>query len=130
MIEEKDGQTVPPVELERGVTLGGIVVDDAAMPVVGAAVEGKWDKIRPADSPDHPGMAVGFIGSTSSKTDEQGHFLLEGIHPGANVMLEASAGDARTERPMQAAAGTPTAAKLVISGANMVALVRARCRCG
>ena len=38
-------------------------------------------------------------------------------------MLEASQSDARTERPTQAAAGTTTLAKLVISAANTFALM-------
>ncbi len=123
VIGAQDGQTIPPVELDRGVTLRGIVVDAEDKVVVGASVEGKWDRTYPVNSPDHPGMALGRTFSASAKTDAQGQFLLEGIHPGANVMLEASASEARTDRPNQAAAGTTTLAKLVISGANTVALL-------
>ena len=59
VIGDKDGQTIPPVELERGVTLRGIVVDAEDKPVVAAIVEGKWDRTYPVNSPDHPGMALG-----------------------------------------------------------------------
>jgi beta-lactamase regulating signal transducer with metallopeptidase domain len=117
-----DGQTLAPVELDRGVTLRGIVVDAEDKPVAGAAVEGKWNQISPVNSPDNPGMAFSQTCSATAKTDEQGRFVLEGIHPGANLMLEASASDSRTERPTQAAAGTATPARLVINSANTVAL--------
>jgi beta-lactamase regulating signal transducer with metallopeptidase domain len=123
VIGETDGQTMPPIELDRGVTLRGIVVDAEDKPVIGAAVEGKWDRISPVNSPNNPGTALGQTFSTTAKTDAQGQFLLEGIHPGANVMLEASESEARTNRPTRAAAGTATLAKLVISAANTVALV-------
>jgi len=122
LIGTSDGQTLPPIELERGVTLGGVVVDADGKPVASAEVEGKWQKFYPANSPDHPGMSFGSTFTATAKTDAHGQFLLEGIHPGANVMLEASAEEARTDRPTQSAAGATTPAKLVISGANTVAL--------
>jgi beta-lactamase regulating signal transducer with metallopeptidase domain len=122
-IGESDGLTLDPVELERGVTLRGIVVDEAGQPVATANVDGKWQRIWSADSPDHPGLSFASTFSAAATTDAQGQFVLEGIHPGANVTLEASADQARTDRPIQAAAGTATPAKLVISGANTVSLV-------
>ncbi len=122
-IGENEGQTLPPVELIRGLTLPGLVVDEEGKPVADATVDGKWDRIYPANSPDHPGMAIGRTFSATAKTDAQGHFLLEGIHPGANVSLEAVADEARTERPQQSAAGVATPVTLVISGANTVALL-------
>ncbi len=123
MIGEQDGLTLAPIELDRGVTLGGVVVDEAGNPVAAANVEGKWDRIYPANPPNPPGVSFGRTFSAAATTDAQGQFLLEGIHPGANVMLEASANDARTDGPTPAGAGTGTPAKLVISGANTVALV-------
>ena len=118
-----DGQVLPPIELDRGVTLRGIVVDAENKPVVGADVEGKWDRTYPLNDPDHPGMALGHTFSATAKTDAHGQFLLEGIHPGANVMLEANESEARTDRPTQAAAGTTTQTRLVISATNTLALV-------
>jgi beta-lactamase regulating signal transducer with metallopeptidase domain len=117
-----DGQVLPAIELDRGVTLRGIVVDGEGKPVMGAAVEGKWDRIHAVNSPNNAGMAFAHTFTATAKTDADGTFLLEGIHPGANVTLEASEGDARTDRPTQAAAGTTTLTKLVVSGANTVAL--------
>jgi len=122
-IGEHDGQTLAPIELERGVTLRGIVVDEAGKPVAAAEVQGKWQIITPANSPDHPGMSFGSTFSAAATTDAHGQFVLEGIHPGANVMLEASANEARTDRPTPAAASAAMPARLVISGANTVSLV-------
>ena len=100
LIGEKDGQTLPPIELERGVTLRGIVVDEAGTPGRRRLMsKGSGTGSYPANAPNHPGMSIGRTFSAMSKTDAQGQFLLEGIHPGANVMLEASASEARTDRP-------------------------------
>jgi beta-lactamase regulating signal transducer with metallopeptidase domain len=119
-IGQEDDQTLASVELELGATLGGCVLDEAGKPVARAAVEGKWDKTYPL--PGQREMALGRTFTATAATDGQGRFVLEGIHPGASVMLEAKAGDARTARPMAAAAGSSDA-KLVISGANTVALI-------
>jgi beta-lactamase regulating signal transducer with metallopeptidase domain/protocatechuate 3,4-dioxygenase beta subunit len=119
-IAEEDDQSLAPVELEVGASLGGSVVDEEGKPVARAAVEGKWDKTYPL--PGQREMALGRTFSATATTDAQGRFLLEGIHPGASVMLEANAGDARTGRPTSATAGSSDA-KLMISGANTVALI-------
>jgi beta-lactamase regulating signal transducer with metallopeptidase domain len=123
MIGETDGLTLDPIELDRGLKLRGVVVDEAGEPVAAATVEGKWQIIIPANSPEHPGMSLASTHTAVAKTDAQGQFLLEGIHPGANVTLEASANEARTDRPTPAAAGAATPARLVISGANTMSLI-------
>jgi protocatechuate 3,4-dioxygenase beta subunit len=118
-----DGQELPPIELERGVSLRGIVVDEEGKPVARATVLGKWNRIGPAvKAPNGADMAIGFDFSVRAKTDVRGEFLLEGIHAGANVTLQAEAGDAQTGAPQPAAAGMADPVKLVISGANLVSL--------
>ena len=119
--DEKDGQMLPPVELERGVTLRGIVVDEADKPVVGADVEGKWDKICPSirpTTPDGDGPALSRRRPRRTpKVNSAG-----GDPSGRERDARGQRVEARTDRPNQAAAGTATPAKLVISGANTVAL--------
>jgi len=119
----RDGQELPPIELERGVTLRGIVVDEMGKPVDGARVLGRWSRFGSAVMSPIGGTmtrASGF--SATAKSDDHGEFLLEGIHAGANVVLQAEAGEARTEAPLPAAAGLPDPVKLVISGVNTVSL--------
>ena len=67
-------------------------------------------------------MALGSNFSATVKSNDRGEFLLEGIHAGANVQLEAEAGEARTAAPVPAAADARDPVKLVISGANTVSL--------
>ena len=62
---------------------------------VAGARYGKWDRIYPANSPNDPRNGDGSNFSAVAKTDAQGQFMLEGIHPGANVTLEASAFEER-----------------------------------
>jgi hypothetical protein len=119
-----DGQTLPVIELDRGAALRGSVVDESGNPVAGARIEGKWTQLGEAFK-----GANGATGrlmrtfSTNGTSDDRGEFLLQGIHPGANVLLEANLGNAWTDRPQPAAAGTDTPVKLVINGANTVALI-------
>ncbi|WP_165230107.1 M56 family metallopeptidase [Aquisphaera insulae] len=118
-----DGQELPPIELERGVELRGLVVDEAGQPVEGAGVVGEWDRIGPGV--EQPNGATMFLGSTFSATATttlRGEFTLRGIHRGANVTLEAERDEARTEAPRTAAAGLAEPVKLVISDANTVSL--------
>jgi beta-lactamase regulating signal transducer with metallopeptidase domain len=118
-----DGQVLPPIELERGATLRGIVVDENGRTVAGASVVGKWNTIGPGiKAPNGATMFMGSNFSAKATTDARGEFLLEGIHPGANMMLEAQAGEARTAGPQPAGAGTPVPVKLMIAGANTVSL--------
>jgi hypothetical protein len=67
-------------------------------------------------------MGMGFHHSAQGESGPRGEFVLEGIHPGANLMLQAEAGEARSGAPQPAAAGVAEPVKLVISGANTVAL--------
>ena len=118
-----DGQILPTIELERGVALRGVVLDEAGQPVPGAAVEGKWTQLgEPFKGPNGANGVLISNWSSAATSNDQGQFVLEGINPGANVMLEASVGNARTDRPQPAAAGAAEPVKLVISGANTVAL--------
>lgn len=118
-----DGQELPPIELERGVTLRGIVVDEEGKPVAGARVLGKWDQIGTGvKAPNGATMFLGSNFSATAKSDDRGAFLLEGIHAGANVQLQAEIGEARTAAPLPAAADSPNPVKLIISGANTVSL--------
>ena len=76
---------LPPVELVRGETLRGVVVDEHGIPVADAKVVGKWDRIFGPGPNDSPGMMMGANFPTSATSDAQGEFVLEGIHKGANV---------------------------------------------
>ncbi len=92
--------------------------------MAGAKVEGKWIQLgQPFKNANGAMGRVGANLSATATSDNLGQFLLQGIDPGANVLLEASLENARTERPQPAAAGTNTPVKLVISGANTVALI-------
>jgi beta-lactamase regulating signal transducer with metallopeptidase domain/protocatechuate 3,4-dioxygenase beta subunit len=119
-----DGQVLPAIELERGETLRGIVVDEDGHPVAGARVLGAWDQIGPGvKAPNGATMFMGSRFTAKADSGPRGEFLLEGIHPGANVLLQAEAGDARSGAPQPAAAGLAEPVKLVITGANTVSLV-------
>ena len=118
-----DGQVLPPIELERGVTLRGVVVDEEGKPVAGARVLGKWNRIGPSIKfPNGATGAMGFNFSATSRSNARGEFLLEGVHQGAEVMLEAEAGEVRTGAPQPGAPDAPDPIRLVISGANTVSL--------
>ena len=92
-----DGQELPAIELERGVTLRGIVVDEEGKPVAGARVLGKWDRTGPGfKAANGATMFMGSTFSVTAKSDDHGGFLLEGIHAGANVLLQAEVGESRT----------------------------------
>jgi beta-lactamase regulating signal transducer with metallopeptidase domain len=121
-IGKADGQVLPPFELVRGQTVRGIVVDERGTPVAAAKVTGKWDRIIGPGPKDSPGMMMGANYSASATSDAQGEFILEGIHKGANVMVEAGFEEARTERPQQAVVGAAEPVKLVINSANTVSL--------
>lgn len=117
----EDGQVVPPIVLERGATLGGLVVGDDDKPVARATVEGQWTVSVPVSGGGGmTGMARNF--KVSATTDDRGAFVLEGIHPTANVSMEAHADGARTERPVTAGPGADVPVTLRISGANTVAI--------
>jgi beta-lactamase regulating signal transducer with metallopeptidase domain/protocatechuate 3,4-dioxygenase beta subunit len=114
-------QALPPIELERGASLRGVVVGDDGKPVAGAKVEGKWMVVEPLSGRGGP-TGIGHNFTASATTDDRGAFLLEGIHPTANVTLEASAAEARTEQPRNATPAVDESVTLRISGANTVAL--------
>ncbi len=113
-------QTLPPIEIQRGLTLSGTVVGADGEPVVGASVEGRWLVIAPVDG--QRGMGIGQNHTASAKTDTRGVFILEGIHPGQTVTIEAHSRGARTDRPVTAIPGRNEPVTLRISGANIVAL--------
>ncbi len=119
-----DGQTLPVIELDRGVTLRGSIVDESGQPVRGAKVEGKWTQLgEPFKAANGETGRFASNHTVTATSNDLGEFLLQGIHPGANMLLEASLENARTDRPQPAAAGADTPVKLVISGANTVALI-------
>ena len=117
-----EGQVLAPIELVRGETMRGFVVDGHGNRVADAAVEGKWERIVGPGPKGSSGVMMGAGYSASATSNAQGEFLLEGIHKGANVMLEASLEEARTERPQQATVGAGETVKLVISSLNTVSL--------
>lgn len=85
---------MPPPELVelkvlRGRTLAGRVVDEAsAGPVAGAQVAASQREQRSFAGASMMGLGRVFAGG---ETDEQGSFLLEGLPPGENISLFASA---------------------------------------
>ncbi len=118
-VGEADGQAFP-IEVERGATLRGRVVDEAGAPVPGAIVEGKWQQSGGSGGPG--GMSLMMTPKVKATTEARGDFLLEGIHPGATVSLEARSGDARTEGPRTGQPGAADPVTLRLSTANTVAL--------
>jgi protocatechuate 3,4-dioxygenase beta subunit len=120
VVGEENGQVLAPVELERGATLRGRVVDEARNPVAGAIVKGVWNKfIGPGPQ---RGSSVSARMSATAMTDEVGSFVLEGIDREASVSLEASAGDASTEGTTMGEPGRAELVTLRISPRNTVAL--------
>lgn len=113
-------QTLPPIDLQRGVTLAGTVVGQDGKPVAGVSVDGRWSVTVPVEGQRE--MWISDTQAASARTDARGVFLLEGIHPGQTVTLEAHTGDARTDQPVTATPGQNEPVTLRISGANTVAL--------
>ncbi len=63
---------VDPIQLERGATLNGIVVDHRGQPAAGASVQS-----------NQPFLQAGSSGTPqTTKTDEKGRFTIPGLHRG------------------------------------------------
>ncbi len=99
-----------------------MVIGDDGKPVAGAKVEGKWTVVEPLPGRGGGPTGIGANFTATATTDDRGAFLLEGIHPTANVSLEASVAEARTEQPRNASPAVGESVTLRISGTNTVAL--------
>jgi len=93
------------VELLRAAPVRGEVRDEGGRPVAGAAASGAWSGATPLGNSG---------GSGSAKTDAQGRFVLDGVAPGAKVMLTARLRDRATLAPTPADAGAEAPAILTI----------------
>ena len=88
---------LPPIEVERGAGVNGVVVDEAGRPVAGATVGGQWRL-------DGPGWTLRAVVEATTAAD--GTFQLEGIQPGAKVAaLWARHGHQATVELLRARAG-------------------------
>src|SRR5262249_38658178 len=122
-IGQADDQALPPIEVEHGLSIRGVVVDETGKPVSGATIEGRWTApAQPSGAQRVGGMSYVMMPSITAKSDSKGEFVLLGIDPGTTVDMEASAGDARTENPIQAAAGARDPVTVRIATSNTVAL--------
>ena len=100
-------RTLPPIELDRGVTIRGVVVDEVRQASSRCQGRGQMDPLgEPFKAANGATGRLSRHLSATRHFRRRGQFVLEGINPGANVMLEASLGNARTDRPQPAAAGT------------------------
>jgi hypothetical protein len=114
-ISRANGQLLSAIELERGETVRGLVVDEGGKPVARAIVVGKWEKSVTIPNADPKG-AQGFMTkpSTRAMTNAQGEFVLEGIELGVTLRIEATAVNAHGDTLITVAAGAPLAVKLVV----------------
>jgi protocatechuate 3,4-dioxygenase beta subunit len=103
---------LPTVELARGESLSGKVVDPEGHPVPGARVEGALV------------MQQGMPGSSIATTaDAGGTFAFTSLDPSrTGLRLEASTPEARTERPYDVSPSVRTPVTLTVSPRNLVPL--------
>jgi hypothetical protein len=99
-----------PIELARGQSLRGMVVDETGKPVMGALVRGSW------------GGKETIIQLVASRTGPSGEFVLEGLDPLADLRLTAEAHGRATAAPQTARAKNDQPVKLVLSPSNTVVL--------
>jgi hypothetical protein len=91
--EGSESFTLKPLELARGQTLRGVVVDSDGKPAAGADVSGFW--LRPARGYETVGAVA----------DRAGRFTIEGIAAETRVQLAAMLGTAVTKAPESAPPG-------------------------
>ncbi len=101
---------LPPIELVRGASLRGTVVDETGKSVAGALVRASW------------GGKDNILQSVAVRTDSVGGFLLDGLDPVADLRLTALS-DGEYSGPAQIARASPDkAVKLVVSPSHTVML--------
>ncbi len=101
---------LPPIELVRGATLRGSVVDETGKFVSGALVRASW------------GGDKNVLQSVAVRTDSGGNFLLEGLDPLADLRVTAESAGRSSGAAQTARAGPQNEVKLVVSGSNAVLL--------
>ncbi|MBI3469051.1 MAG: carboxypeptidase regulatory-like domain-containing protein, partial [Planctomycetes bacterium] len=109
-VEAGTDYAVPRIELVRGASLRGRVLDADGNPVAGASVSGAWT------------MDEGQPKSIFAMSGSSGDFLLEGVEPRAELRLSASFKDASTEADTAARASEAQPVILRISTASNMAL--------
>lgn len=87
-----DELVLPPDELPRAVDVPGMVKDQAGRGICGATVEGTWRH------------ATGRTQFVISRSDAQGHFVLHGVDPVAELTYRAWLGDRSMARSVTARA--------------------------
>jgi uncharacterized GH25 family protein len=108
---------LPPVELVRGITVRGNVVDDTGKPVAGAAV------LLLAGARQQQGNAFWWEQDARAVTaDERGDFVIEGLDPRLAVQLQARHGRAFTDKSVDLRPGETGPVTVRVSKAHAVAL--------
>jgi hypothetical protein len=101
---------LPPIELVRGASLRGSVVDEAGKYVPGALVRASWGGDRT------------MLQSVAVRTDSSGRFLLEGLDPLADLRITAESDGRSSGSAQTARAGPDKEAKLEVKRSNNVLL--------
>jgi hypothetical protein len=112
IVESQRDHELPPIEVTRGGSLRGTVVNDKGEPAAGATVNATWT-LRDGN--------IASQRSTRAMSDKRGEFVLEGVAPDGELQVSASLGDASTEEPSVARASAKEAVVLRISTAANIA---------
>ncbi len=101
---------LPPIELVRGASLRGTIVDETGKSVAGALVRASW------------GGKDNILQSVAVRTDSVGGFLLDGLDPVADLRLTACSDGRYSGAAQIARAGPDKAVKLMVTPSHTVML--------
>jgi protocatechuate 3,4-dioxygenase beta subunit/tetratricopeptide (TPR) repeat protein len=104
---------LPAIEMTRGASVRGVVLDAQGRPVANAAVEARY-----------PGDDEGDLtrARANTRSDRSGTFLLQGITPGAEVKLSAKKPGEATAGAVTGRAGAEAAITLKLGPSTAIAL--------
>ena len=104
---------LPTIEMTRGESIRGVVVDARGKPVANAAVLGHY-----------PGDDEGDLTRARARTrsDRAGAFLIQGITPGSGLKLSAKKGGEATPKPVPTRPGAEAPVTLTLEPSNAIAL--------